>query len=302
MWTLDGVGEIDAAELRRAPLWTDRRAERGPFDVIGDVHGCYEELVELLGELGYRVDPDGHTVTPPAGRRAVFVGDYVDRGPDTPAVLRLVMAMAAAGTAICLPGNHDAKLVRKLKGRDVKITHGLAETLAQLEPEPAGVPRGGPRFPRPPGQPRRPRRRRAGRRPRRPQGGLPGPLVGPGPRLRPVRRNDRRDRRVRAADPRRLGGRLPRRGGGRLRPHHGRGAALGQRHDRHRHRLRLRRPPDGAALARARAGLGGRRSGPTTSRSIPGRRSRATPSVPPSCSTSTTSPASASSRPAWRGP
>ncbi len=65
----------------------------------------------------------------------MFVGDYGDRGPDTPAVLRLVMAMAAAGTAICLPGNHDVKLARKLKGRDVKVAHGLAETLEQLETE-----------------------------------------------------------------------------------------------------------------------------------------------------------------------
>ena len=66
----------------------------------------------------------------------MFVGDYGDRGPDTPGVLRLVMAMAEAGTAICLPGNHDIKLVRKLKGRDVQITHGLAETLQQLDTQP----------------------------------------------------------------------------------------------------------------------------------------------------------------------
>jgi protein phosphatase len=136
VWVLDGVEGVDAAEVRRVPLWTDRRSEHGPFDVIGDVHGCHAELVELLGELGYRVDGDGQTVTPPEGRRAVFVGDYCDRGPDTPSVLRLVMSMADAGTAICLPGNHDVKLARKLKGRDVKIAHGLAETLAQLEAEP----------------------------------------------------------------------------------------------------------------------------------------------------------------------
>ena len=74
-------------------------------------------------------------MTPPDGRRAIFVGDYGDRGPDTPAVLKLVMSMAEAGTAICLPGNHDIKLVRKLKGRDVQITHGLAETLDQLDSE-----------------------------------------------------------------------------------------------------------------------------------------------------------------------
>jgi protein phosphatase len=66
----------------------------------------------------------------------VFVGDYVDRGPASPAVLKLVMGMADAGHAICLPGNHDAKLVRKLKGRNVQITHGLAETLEQLDGEP----------------------------------------------------------------------------------------------------------------------------------------------------------------------
>jgi protein phosphatase len=127
--------EVEAVEIQRTPLWTDRRAERGPFDIIGDVHGCHPELVSLLGELGYGVGPDGLSASPPEGRRAVFVGDYVDRGPDTPSVLRLVMNMTAAGHAICVPGNHDAKLVRKLQGRDVKVTHGLGETLAQLAPE-----------------------------------------------------------------------------------------------------------------------------------------------------------------------
>jgi protein phosphatase len=136
VWVLRSSEEIDAAEVHRAPLWTDRRSDHGPFDIIGDVHGCYAELVGLLRELGYRVDGDGLTVTPPDGRRAVFVGDYGDRGPDTPGVLKLVMAMAGAGNAICLPGNHDIKLVRKLKGRDVQITHGLAETLEQLGAEP----------------------------------------------------------------------------------------------------------------------------------------------------------------------
>jgi protein phosphatase len=127
--------EVDGAEVQRAPLWTDRRTDHGPFDVIGDVHGCHAELTELLRGLGYRLDGDGVTVTPPDGRRAVFVGDYGDRGPDTPNVLKLVMSMVDAGTAICLAGNHDVKLVRKLKGRDVQITHGLGETLEQLEGE-----------------------------------------------------------------------------------------------------------------------------------------------------------------------
>ncbi len=135
VWVLRTPEDVEAAEVARSPLWTDRRSEHGPFDVIGDVHGCYTELVELLDRLGYAVAEDG-SVTPPPGRRAVFVGDYVDRGPDTPGVLRLVMGMAAAGSAICLPGNHDIKLARKLKGRDVRVTHGLAETLEQLAGEP----------------------------------------------------------------------------------------------------------------------------------------------------------------------
>ncbi|WP_028059672.1 polynucleotide kinase-phosphatase [Candidatus Solirubrobacter pratensis] len=119
--------DTDDAVISRSPLWTDRSAEHGPFDVIGDVHGCHAELQALLTKLGY---VDGRH---PDGRRPVFVGDYVDRGPATPDVLKLVMGMP---DAICLPGNHDAKLVRKLKGRNVQITHGLAETLAQLEREP----------------------------------------------------------------------------------------------------------------------------------------------------------------------
>lgn len=132
---LRSVEDIDAVEIFRTQLWTDRRGDHGPFDVIGDIHGCHAELAQLLTELGYDVAADGVTVAPPDGRRAVFVGDYGDRGPDTPGVLKLVMAMVNAGSAICLPGNHDVKLVRKLKGRDVQITHGLAETLEQLAAE-----------------------------------------------------------------------------------------------------------------------------------------------------------------------
>jgi protein phosphatase len=91
--------EIAELTIERRPLWTDRRNEAGPFDIIGDVHGCYEELVELLQRLGYVVHADGDhaAVAPPEGRRAIFLGDLVDRGPATPSVLRLAMAMSAAG-------------------------------------------------------------------------------------------------------------------------------------------------------------------------------------------------------------
>jgi protein phosphatase len=139
VFVLRSVEEVDAAVVERQPLWNNLKQEHGPFDIIGDVHGCYDELVDLLVSLGYEVRPNegsGAEVLPPAGRKAVFLGDLVDRGPRIPDVLRLVMRMVEAGTALCVPGNHDVKLMRKLSGRDVQITHGMADSLAQLEKEP----------------------------------------------------------------------------------------------------------------------------------------------------------------------
>lgn len=138
--------EVETARVERVPLWIDRRQETGPFDVIGDVHGCLDELLELFVRLGYQVgyQPDGngemHAVAvPPPGRKAVFVGDLGDRGPDTPGVFRLVMHLVRAGQALCVQGNHDDKLLRKLRGNNVKLSHGLAETMEQLAREPAGL-------------------------------------------------------------------------------------------------------------------------------------------------------------------
>jgi protein phosphatase len=131
VYVLSSPEEIAAAEIAREPLRNNLSHDHGPFDVIGDVHGCREELVDLLGTLGYAVTAEG--ARHPEGRKLVFLGDLVDRGPDTPGVLELVMATVARGDALCLPGNHDVKLMRKLKGRDVQVTHGLAESLAQLD-------------------------------------------------------------------------------------------------------------------------------------------------------------------------
>ena len=129
---------VEAIHLERQPLWPNRIDEQGPFDIIGDIHGCFDELVALLKELGYEIStqPDGETVVkPPQGRKAIFVGDFVDRGPKVAEVLRLVMEMQKTGAAICVPGNHDIKLVRALQGKNVNPTHGLAESLSQLEKE-----------------------------------------------------------------------------------------------------------------------------------------------------------------------
>lgn len=137
VFKLSSPEEVGAAAIERQPLWNNRKTEHGPFDIVGDVHGCFEELMELMGQLGYQVSTaeDRYQVTPPEGRKLVFVGDLVDRGPGTPQVLRLVSSMVEAGQAFCVPGNHDVKLVKALKGRDVQLTHGLADSVQQLEKE-----------------------------------------------------------------------------------------------------------------------------------------------------------------------
>ncbi|WP_202909706.1 polynucleotide kinase-phosphatase [Mucilaginibacter pedocola] len=123
--------EVDAiTEIHRDPLYNNKKQETGPLDIIGDIHGCYDELVELLTEMGYTYD--GETWAHPQGRKAVFAGDLVDRGPNTPEVLKLVMGMVAAGNAYCVPGNHDIKLKRWLDGKNVQPTHGLQESIDQL--------------------------------------------------------------------------------------------------------------------------------------------------------------------------
>lgn len=136
VYVLRGVEEVDRAEVVRERLWTDKRDQTGPFDIIGDVHGCHSELVDLLGLLGWTVDGAGLDASHPQGRQAVFLGDLVDRGPASPAVLRLVMNMVRSGAAMCVPGNHENKLKRALDGRNVTLSHGLAETMAQLTDEP----------------------------------------------------------------------------------------------------------------------------------------------------------------------
>ncbi|MFJ9580458.1 polynucleotide kinase-phosphatase [Streptomyces sp. NPDC101191] len=127
---LRSTEEVEAAEVVLEKRFNDLRHLTGPFDIIGDIHGCRSELETLLAKLGY---VDGHH---PDGRTAVFVGDLVDRGPDSPGVLRRVMGMVAAGDALCVPGNHENKLGRWLHGRKVQETHGLAETIEQLGREP----------------------------------------------------------------------------------------------------------------------------------------------------------------------
>ncbi len=103
-----------------------------PFDIIGDVHGCYDELAALFARLGYVWRAAEQDFAHPDGRLPVFVGDLADRGPASIPVLALVGRMAQRGAALMVQGNHDNKLMRWLLGRRVQVKHGLATTVAEL--------------------------------------------------------------------------------------------------------------------------------------------------------------------------
>ncbi len=131
--TGDHAGRV---EVRRDPLPDDHRHEHGPFDLIGDIHGCATELFTLLDELGYPVDADGRVGPHPQQRRVVFLGDLVDRGPAIVPVFRTAMQMVADGVALAVEGNHEDKLARALSGNDVSVTGGLARSLEQIDATP----------------------------------------------------------------------------------------------------------------------------------------------------------------------
>jgi calcineurin-like phosphoesterase family protein len=140
-WRKEGFRRVweardgEPVELTKARLRSDLRHLHGPFDIIGDVHGCREELEQLLAKLGYTLTPGelGPIARHPEGRVLVFLGDLCDRGPDTPGSLRIAMASVREGDALCVPGNHEAKLRRYLKGSDVNHAYGFGETVEQLE-------------------------------------------------------------------------------------------------------------------------------------------------------------------------
>jgi protein phosphatase len=135
IYTIESEAQANDLNISLEKLWTNKSDEQGPFDIIGDIHGCYDELIELLTKLGYVIDNQSieyPKIAHPEGRKVLFLGDLVDRGLQSPQVLKLVMSMVESGTAMCVQGNHDAKLLKQMQGRDVQLTHGLAETVAQM--------------------------------------------------------------------------------------------------------------------------------------------------------------------------
>ena len=136
--TLKSVEEVEQVVFERQRLWNNKKDLHGPFDIIGDVHGCLNELLQLLVKLGYELQSDA-TYAHSEGRTAVFVGDLVDRGPANIGVLELALNMCQAGSAICVPGNHDVKFLKWLQGRKVMVRHGLERTIAEVESLPDEV-------------------------------------------------------------------------------------------------------------------------------------------------------------------
>ncbi len=147
IFTIDSEEDANAASIRREPLWNNKKELTGPFDIIGDIHGCCDELESLLSELGYiakKITPADDAwgdlyYSHPEGRKVVFLGDLVDRGPRVLDTLRLVRNMVHTENALCVPGNHDIKFLRKLWGKKVQITHGLDKTVAEFEALPDGI-------------------------------------------------------------------------------------------------------------------------------------------------------------------
>lgn len=123
-------------EIIRVPSWTDKSDEHGAFDIIGDIHGCFDELCELLTNMGYTLDFDNLTAVHPEGRKVIFLGDLCDRGNKITETLKLAINMVKSGNAFCIPGNHDVKLLRYLNGAKVQQTHGLEDSIKQLEGQP----------------------------------------------------------------------------------------------------------------------------------------------------------------------
>ncbi|MFS0574481.1 bis(5'-nucleosyl)-tetraphosphatase PrpE [Sporosarcina sp. 179-K 3D1 HS] len=101
------------------------------YDIIGDIHGCFDELLSLIDKLGYIMQ--NNIPVHPDGRSLAFVGDAMDRGPNSVETLSLLFRMQDAGSLHYSPGNHCNKFYRFAKGNHVEQIHGLETTVAELD-------------------------------------------------------------------------------------------------------------------------------------------------------------------------
>ncbi|WP_058308126.1 bis(5'-nucleosyl)-tetraphosphatase PrpE [Gracilibacillus massiliensis] len=102
------------------------------LDIIGDIHGCYQELMELVEKLGYQYQND--KIYHPDNRQLAFVGDLTDRGPKSLDVIRFVYhVVMELKLGFYVPGNHCDKLYRYFLGNNVKQQHGLETTVEEYQ-------------------------------------------------------------------------------------------------------------------------------------------------------------------------
>ena len=124
-----------------ALTWRDLRTDAAAYDIIGDIHSCADELEELIRTLGYEVtwsqEQDERTVkiVPPHGRKLVLLGDLVDRGPKSADTLRLAIAVIDQNCGYVIMGNHDIYLAQWMRGANLPINPGIAQTINQLSRE-----------------------------------------------------------------------------------------------------------------------------------------------------------------------
>jgi len=136
---------LDDVEIIRHKLPSDMRDDHGPFDIIGDVHGCRDELEELLTKLGWTVtwSSNGDKRRPelfhPQERKIILLGDLVDRGPHSVDTLLLAEHIVSSGLGHVVLGNHDERLRRWLDGRKVKVSYGLEQTISSFRDVPADM-------------------------------------------------------------------------------------------------------------------------------------------------------------------
>jgi protein phosphatase len=128
-----------AVQFSPSPSPLEFARDIGPFDIIGDVHGCAAELVRLLRRLGYRRPSPRRAFRHPGGRRAVFLGDLVDRGPGVVRAMRIAMRMVAEGSALSVPGNHEVTVLRALQTGARKGSAGTLKTIRQIRWLPAAA-------------------------------------------------------------------------------------------------------------------------------------------------------------------
>jgi polynucleotide kinase-phosphatase len=102
------------------------------IDFIGDIHGCFDEFIEILTKLGYEANEEGYFIHP-EGRRILSLGDVLSRGPRSIETLQFFQKHVAAGHAYMIDSNHGWKIARWLDGKNVKLAHGDENVAAEFE-------------------------------------------------------------------------------------------------------------------------------------------------------------------------